>query len=70
MIPMSKNVQAFDDMSAAEGSIRDVLAGKSPGEAMTAILSLYQAMPEEKRAALVAVLATQVAVASRDRSLA
>jgi hypothetical protein len=59
---------AFEDMAAAEQIVSDALAGKDPGQAMSAILRLYQDSPENRRAALVAVLATRVAISGRRRS--
>lgn len=62
---MPDTPQTSSDMATAEGEIRRILATNSPGEAMAALLSLYEATPTTKRLALVAVLVTRVALNSR-----
>jgi hypothetical protein len=64
MIPMS-NLRAFEDMANAERELRDALANKSPGEAMQVVLTLYRVTPEERREALIAVMAARLAVQNR-----
>jgi hypothetical protein len=67
-MPMSNQPGVPTDMADAERNIQKAMTGKLPGEAMLALLKLYQGTPESKREALVAVLATRVAVGARTGS--
>lgn len=66
MMPMAHQPTALSDMIEAEHNVRQALAGKSPGKAMSALLTLYRTTPDSKREPLIAVLATRIAAEMRN----
>lgn len=67
MTPISDQTKALEDMAEAERSVQHILAATAPGQAMSSLLTLYRSTSESKREALIAVLATRVALTNRMR---
>jgi hypothetical protein len=59
-VAMPNQSQSSADMTACEVNIREALGASSPVTRLNALMSLYWHMPDDKRDAFVAVLASRL----------